>query len=299
MHLKLLRVAIETNPEQQSLAQKRSSELPIETSVNPTSLQECWATGTSDKFCEGDLLPDIIKDILKSIDKDNGMSTTLVQGLGFAHSPRLSFTFSNSVTELTPEIVVTTATTKLPFLLYSTRRHTTRVRKELSLGRCGGSAVKKLLRNTAATKWHTNLDPFDVACLIAMAQEQRSRIRGFAGGWGTDSMVYTVYLIIPNNRQSLHLFTARIPTSYLDALGNIEIEVTDHLHITRETIPVPSGSATQTSNILVDRISEMVELVYAHQVLAPQETYVQDEWDLGNEDTPHSDEAGLWGEDDN
>lgn len=95
------------------------------------------------------------------------------------------------------------------------------------------------------------------------------------------------------------MFTASIPTSYLDALGNIEIEVIDHLHITREAISVPSGLATQTSNILVDRISEMVELVYAHQVLAPPETSTQDEWDLGNEDIPHTDEAGQWGEDDN
>lgn len=43
----------------------------------------------------------------------------------------------------------------------------------------------------------------------------------------------------------------------------------------------------------------MVELVYAHQLLAPQEINVQDEWDLGNEDISHFDEAGLWGEDDN
>lgn len=89
--------------------------------------------------------------------------------------PKLKFWFANTSTALDPEILLSTAGTNVPFLLFSTAAHKHCLRERLANTFRDVCQSRKRIDEVASTKFE--IDPFDVACLIAIAQEQAFQFR--------------------------------------------------------------------------------------------------------------------------
>lgn len=89
--------------------------------------------------------------------------------------PKLKFRFANTSTALDPEILLSTAETNFRFLLFSTAAHKHRLREYLANTFIEVCRSRKRIDEVASIKFE--IDPFDVACLIAIAQEQAFQFR--------------------------------------------------------------------------------------------------------------------------
>lgn len=189
--------------------------------------------------------------------------------------PKLKFFFANTSTALDPEILLSTAETNSPFLLFSTATHKHCLRERLANTFREVCQSRKRIDEVASTKFE--IDPFDVACLIAIAQEQAFQFR-------TSNLseipthftvapldlhallcnvltLFQVYLITPNplTPASLHLYTAEISRIYLEATENLDIKLGEKLTISREVVEIPSSCNNLREETLVERLGEILE----------------------------------------
>lgn len=87
----------------------------------------------------------------------------------------LKFKFANTSTELQPELLLRTSKTNVPFFIFSTAAHRVSLREDIADTLKETSLSWRILREVMSTDFE--IDPFDVSCMIAMAQEQAIRFR--------------------------------------------------------------------------------------------------------------------------
>lgn len=99
----------------------------------------------------------------------------------------LGFYFASVCKNLLTEVFFSTDT-QIPFLVYNGPAHKLQARYELSLK--VRPQFWKILDNLVPARFSESIDPYDAACLVAMAQEQRLRLTSYPGLLDTD--MYTV-----------------------------------------------------------------------------------------------------------
>lgn len=173
-----------------------------------------------------------------------------------------------------------------PFLLYNCAGNTSSLRHDFPNTRAGCDIEWSLKQALGALDFKfESIDPYDVAGLIALAQEQqalfyRSKqaapevlkvrrlvilVAGLTYAYGS----VKVYLIVPHpSLAAVYLYTAKFPLSYLGALRDPELEVTETVTITREFVelPVPpaTGQTTITSGLFLDMLAQVLGEALEH-----------------------------------
>ncbi|KAL0633879.1 hypothetical protein Q9L58_007181 [Maublancomyces gigas] len=171
--------------------------------------------------------------------------------------PKLKFRFANTSTALDPEMLLSTAETNVPFLLFSTAAHKHRLREYLANTFIEVCQSRKRIDEVASINFE--IDPFDVACLIAIAQGQAFQFR--TSNLSEIPTHFMVHLITPNplTPASLHLYTAEISRIYLEAMENLDIKLEEGLTISREVVEIPSSYKNLREGALVERLGEILE----------------------------------------
>lgn len=182
-----------------------------------------------------------------------------------------------------------------PFLMYNCAERISSLRRDFPKTRAGINIEWRLRRAVVALDFQSELiDPYDVAGLIALAQEQRAvffrlnqttpeilKVGFISLAVQRKYWVFTisskVHLISPHpSHAAVYHYTAKIPLQYLNALHNPRIKVEKTVLITRQLVDLPTVPPPRESTIkggpFLDMVAQILEEALDYEKPRPKPT---------------------------